>query len=267
MITFSEKYSRKGQHHRTNHRDYTRVYVATVPTADQPATEVDVLLATGCPKIFDVYGPQDLGAKCVDVSVEEDEGTNAVWTVTAEYTTDYGKEDQQNDNPLLRPAIWRYESVRGTRTEDQDKQGNAYETPAGEPYKTPPANIYSTSRYTITRNEATFASDTADYYAATVNDADWYGKAAGTVLLEGISADEQYEGEYHFFQVVYTIHVDRNGWSPVSVGSKGHKYLSGGNTLTSNTLIWVALDGTKSSSPVYQSFYPYDERDFSALQL
>lgn len=281
--TVTSSYSgRSGSWGEKNTRRYRRQFHLL---SDSLLDETDVLLATGIPKYLDAYGPADLAALCTSIRADQDPENQWVWHVEAEYSTDLGEQqrrDQDNPNPLLRPAVWKYASVRATRTEPKDRRGNAYQNRAGQPFKSPPETPYATARYTITRNESSFSGDLADHYAWTVNSASWYGKPAGTVLCKGIEAEEVYEADYRFFRVSYSLHVDRNKWQPVQVANKGmlYKKQSDGkyylsadeNGIYTPEEIWLNAQGDKwtSANPEsekYIEFYPFDERDFSALAL
>lgn len=272
-ITVQYDYAgRSGKWTTANDRTYVRKFTATTDTLE---TEAAVLSATGTPKRFAYYGPDDLGARCTDVQVTHEPTNELLWRGVANYSTHYPDPIQnQNDNPLLRPAIWRYRTTRGTRTEARDRRGNAYETTAGEPMLNPPPFIYATARYTITRNQEFFSSADADQWAATVNSDTWYGKGPGFVLCEGIQGGETYEGEYHFYVVTFILHTNYHGWQPVEVANKGHVYLdSSGEEQKSNTLVWLNADGEKwnadndDEDDKYLDRYPYDEVSFNQFQL
>lgn len=268
-ITVRPTYAgRSGGHSLPNERKYTRLGTVTTTSIE---TEPAIILALGVPRVGDPFGPSDLGALCTNVAVEMDRDSELVWNVRAEYSTFHGDEQQQNEEPLLRPTIWRYTSVRGTRTQAKDAQDQAYENTHGDPLGSPPEMVYSTARYTITRNEPSFDSDDADDYANTVNDTPWYGKAAGKVLCEGIQAEEQWEGNHHFYVVVYTIHVDKKKWQPVEVANQGYKY--GTPEEESTTLVWLNaaggkwVGGTDPEADKYVEFNPWETKNLNDLSL
>ncbi len=275
-----------------NTRNHTRKHTLT---SDVVLTRPEIFLVTGVPHRWDPWGPDDLGALCTSVDVDDDSDNELVYRLTANYTSDFGGNNdptQQDDNPLLRPTKWRYTSVRNHRTHHKDRRGNAYKNSAGQPFRSPPQVNYSTSRYTVVRAEATFNATLADNYASVVNTVAWYGKAPGTVLMESISAEEMWDGDasavINYWLVTYVLHVDRNGWQPVEVVSKGTFYYDGGfgaagtkkHTPNGEEVFLtvsdpkVATDGDKipdadveAGNIDYVKFWPYDEKDITIFAL
>ena len=271
-ITITSDYAGRSGTSTSKTTEYERRLTAV---SDTIVAFADIAAAPACPKYMSVYGPEDLGARCVKLQIDEDANNELVYRIKANYSTDYGDpEQEEEENPLLRPAIWRYNTERGTKTLPHDRKGNYYETTAGEPFQSPPPIVYSTARYTITRNQSYFSSADADNWANTVNADTWYGKLPGTVLCEGIDADEKYEGKYHFFVVTFKLHVDRNNWSPVQVANRGSSYFAADGItrittqtpvyLTAAGKLWTILDPL---SDKYRDYYPYDEIPFSQFQL
>jgi len=256
-----------------NERKYTRK--GTV-TTDMAYTLPDVALVAGVPHKFDPFGPEDLGALCIGADISQDPVNQLIWRVSAEYSTMEAGDPAQNnqENPILRPAIWKYQSVRATRAQATDRDGAVFQNTAGDPFNDPPEVVFSTARYTITKNYATFSGSTADNFANTLNNATWYGKAARTVLCEGITADEMWEGEHHFYTVTTTLHVDRNGWQPVKVQNVGYRVISTGTTFVEmGALVWLRADGglwVSGVDPVADKIREYnlwEERDFDDLNI
>jgi hypothetical protein len=269
-IVFTEIPGRDGKADVLGLREYTRLFTAQWTPADNPVTEVDVWAAAGCPRKYDPLGPQDPGARCLDVQVTETSFTNA--RVNCHYSTKYGQEEVENQpNPLLRPAVWKYSSEERTRTDARDRKGNPYSTPVvQEPFASPPQYPYGISRWTVTKNFATFSDTMAEAFTSTVNSAAWKGKAKYAVMCKSITADEQWENNCHFWTHNYVFLVDsRRLWMPVEVASKGYRYLesTGGVEKTSKTLVWIDAAGQKTTTPTYLDRYPFDEINFSGLPI
>jgi hypothetical protein len=272
-ILIREIVGRGGKAKVTGEREYDRYFLGLVPLADQPTNEVAISVATGCPRRYDPLGPQDPGAKLTDLDTKE--SSESLWKIAAHYTVKYGNEAEQNQpNPLLRPAKWHYETQKGTRTRLRDIFGNPYETTLHEPFQTPPETPYGTSRWTVTRNVSGFNSNVTDSYAWTVNSTSWKGRSANKVLCEGITADEQWENDYHFWTLTYIFHVDRNGWQPVEVGNCGYRYLDdSGVEQKSETLVYLNTANNKKwtdTDPVANKYllrYPFDRRNFGLFPV
>lgn len=284
-----DDYAGESSDYRSTFTDVTRNYIrkGTV-TSDVVMNREQIFLVTGVPHRGDPWGPDDLGAWCNGIAIDDDADNQLIYRWTATYTNDWGKEDpddQQND-PRLRRTKWRYTSQAAQRTQAKDAKGKAYQTTAGEPFRTPPVIRYATGRYTVTRPEATFSSDIADSFAMTVNTAPWYGKPANTVLLEGIQADDHYDGDaggkIYYWLVTYTLHVDRHGWNNVEVANKGSYYFDGAgfpvgnktfpkqNGVASGEIVWLSGVGgllADNAARTYIEFDPYDEADINFFNL
>lgn len=270
-ITVKEVVGREGKAEATGEREYIRTFLAVVPDADLPVTEVDVTSVAPCPLRYDPIGPQDPGARCTHLDAAEYGSVN-LWKITARYSTRYGNEEVTNEpNPLLRPVVWDYATQRMMRTDAQDRKGNPYCTPVVlEPFASPPESPYAVAKWTVQKNYLWWDADLATTYAYTVNNAAWKGQPQYSVLCDGITAKEVWENDYYFHTLTFTFLVDRRYlWQPVEIASKGYRYLDapGGSEVESNTLVWIATDGTKSAVPVYLERYPFGEATFSAFPI
>ncbi len=261
--------------------EYMRQFVAiTSLPPNQSYEDTEILAATGVPRRFDPFGPDDLGALCVSVTAKHAADTDTVWNIEAKYKTQSASPGDQKENPLERPTKWRYSSVRGTRTVDKDRDGKPFLNTAGGMFRDAPEIIYSTSRYTVTRNQLGFRAEVADTVSNTVNITPWFGKSPGTVLCEGIQGDEQYEGEYHFWTVTFVFHWDRYGWRPTEVLNMGRRQLlvangdedepTSASGVYDGTFVKLAEDGTAlgpQDEPWYEKFNLYDEEHFEKLVI
>lgn len=266
-------------------RNYTREFTLT---ADFVLDRQQIFAITGVPHRWDPWGPDDLGALCVGVDIDDERENELIYRIVATYTSAWGRDEDpqdQSDDPLLRRTKWRYASVPAKRTQHKDLRGNDYETAAGEPFRTPPQVNYSTTRYTIVRPEATFDSDLADAHASVVNTQPWYSKPPGTVLMESIQAEEQWEGDgsgaINYWTVTYVVHVDPRFWQPVEVQNKGSFYFDGGFPAGTKTFpmdggqrtgehVWLKADGDllpDADPRIYLDFFPYNEADLNVFNL
>lgn len=254
----------KGQQERTRH---FKVYCER---SDLPITANDIYAAPGCPHRYDDY-PFATGIKCVDLSITEISETLS--KLSAHYSTQYGDEAQENQpNPLLRPARWSYETVRMTRTDAKDRQGNPYSTPVvAEPFESPPEFPYGASRWTVQRNLSWWNASVAESVAYAVNKDTWFGKPKWTVLCDGIRVEgPNFESDVKYWTWTGVFFVNtRQPWMPVEIASKGYRYKDwvGDEDLKpddnpSSTLIWIDADGNGTDEPYYLERYPWDEADF-----
>ena len=255
------------------YREYVRKGTAI---ATQHYTEAQVLMASGVPKLYDPYGPTDLGARCYSTRATRDPASQRVWRLVAKYKTLTANPKEQEKNPLARPAIWRYASIRGTRTMDKDRDGKVFRNTAGGEFRDVPEIVYSTSRYTVTRNELSFRANVAENVSNATNDGNWFGRKAGTVLCEGMQAEERYEGDYHYWVVTYVLHYDKYGWRPTEVLNTGKvvKDAQGKSTAPETddgtihgTYVMLNAAGRETSTPYYEKFNLYDEADFGVMAL
>jgi hypothetical protein len=256
-------------------RTYRRVFhVLTDSELDGPAT---VRLAVGIPRPWDSYvtdAELDITAFCKRVGAEPHGETPFLWIVTAEYSsaTDTRPEDQE-ENPLLRPAEWQWGFASVSKVITTDKDGGSVTNSAREPFDPPLELPTGRVTLTITRNEAGFDVARANRFNQSVNSVVWYGQPVRTALMNAVSAVTQTENGIPYVRVTYEIHFDPETFD-LSVLDSGYRDINGklfrdpvdGSPMGSPTLL--NGNGEKlgtGADPVYLTWRVRDEQDFNEL--
>jgi hypothetical protein len=195
-------------------RSYTRVF--RVITDSGLASALAVGLAADLPQLGDPHTAQD-GAidetvKCLKVSPQQDSENPQVWTVDIEYGPPTKTDEQQNPNPLLRPAVISYSFAKYQRACYNDINGKAIRNAANDWFDPCPEIDDSRPVVSITRNEPIFNASLAIAYQDAVNSDAFLGAQPGQVKVSGISARNQTENNYSFWEVTYELEFRREGW-------------------------------------------------------
>jgi hypothetical protein len=267
-------------------RTYTRVFEATTnsnytgPVAVRAALFTEFGIERGAAYSTDTES--DTGCLCKKITPRQSDNPK-VWEIRVEYDSET---DDEEENPLDRPAVYAWSFQPATRAVWKDIDGHGILNSAGQ-YFDPPIEIDdSRPVLTVTRNEADFDPALAISYQDAVNDSDFLGFDAGQAKVANISATSQFENDVAYWQVQYEFHFRREGWELqildqgryAKVGGKLVRipeYDSAGNAIpNSHVADPVPLDGNgarlDSPTPATVEFLPftvYEEKDFSAFNI
>jgi hypothetical protein len=263
---------------------YTRVF--KVDTDDchvgPKAVKAALTLAIGQPYRIgtsgtDAWFEEDLGAvlKSVDLTCDSPDGRQ--WTVTAQYGPWTTK--PREESPLDEPEEVEIGGEQYERICDADVAGAAVTNSAGDYFDPPVTRDDSRPSLVIVRNEAYDAPDLSADYSDTVNDATFFGQAAGNVKCGVITRRRQWHQAVpggFYWKTTYPFSLNRDGWNK-SILDQGLRRLEGtpaqrkqiavdGQLATSPVL----LDGSggvlaPGGTPVFRSYQVYPSRDFSAF--
>jgi hypothetical protein len=130
---------------------------------------------------------------------------------------------------------------------------------------------------TATKNFDTFDGASALTLVNKVNDDDFMGAAAGTLLLTSMDATQQFEDDEEFWAVTVTFEFNPDSWNPTKILDRGMRKLDNGEwkpILVENREITepALLDGhgaplDPAAAPVYLEYDFYDEADFDTIGL
>lgn len=238
-------------------RNYTRTF--RVVTDDATAGTLFVRTATGVPRIGDPFVDRtsfDNGSICVDVDAQPEGDDPFAWLIVCKYSSggalsDYGGSSggstapgdptQWNQNPLLRPAVIKWDSIKfmepveqagfwGTDplVPPQPPLDTAREAPlnsALKPFVPVPEKESSHRILIIERNETTFREQMAEDYEDAVNTDVFMGRPARKWKCEKINGDWQFENNVFFWRVHYEFQLKRDGWHPVKILDRGYEEL------------------------------------------
>lgn len=226
----------------------------------------------------------------IDCKAEADKGWR-YWWVEVRYTNrpaDPNKPDDDGDkDPLNDPVEIDWDSGDGKETIRKDLDGNPIQNSAYDRFDTDPEIDVPRPVLVITKNFATFDAPTAYDYGGTVNEAEWQGAEAGTLLLRRIRARKQIRNGIKYWAVTCEFEYDPNGWQlqlldqgynevflgPRATLAKRPIKLNGEDCKKPQMLnglgFSIAIDDLQAGTvdPVYLTFRVRREKDFNALNL
>jgi hypothetical protein len=195
--------------------EHTRQF--RVVTTAATVGDLDVIAAPGIPRRGDVYATgdsTDLGSIVKEISAEQDSDNPRVWIVRVEYGPPANEREQdQEPNPLLRPAVLSWGFAKSSRVAWRDSKGKPVVNSAGEFFDPPVECDDSRPVLTISRNERSFNPALAISYQDSVNADSFLGFRPGVVKVAGISATNQVENNFFYWAVHYEFEFRREGWT------------------------------------------------------
>lgn len=193
------------------------------------------------------------------------------WDVTVEFGSPEGV---LPENPLLEEPEEEWGANAYERPVDQDSSGNPICNTAGDPFDPPPMRDDSRLVLTITRNEATADPALSREYGDTVNNATFYGAAAGKVKLKSRTARKvPFEGlpAGHYFKVTYVFEFNEDGWQKRLL-NVGFRQLVSGNlvpiymgTQLATSPCLLNSSGALTATPYFRTFDVYRSKDFGTF--
>jgi hypothetical protein len=211
-------------------------YLITGATAG--ASLLDVLGATGLPAIGSLgQGGYVVGASADQWTDAQASGSGAWGVVRIQYGPWPGNTDpdQQDPNPLNRPASVRWGTAETSEAVDEDEDGKAPVNTLGDPIDPPPEESVHRPTITIQRfvePDNALRLAIADYVNH-VNSGAFWGKAQDVVLCRSIDEEERWEGQdeegkpVHCVSQTIVFEIDEaKKWRRRSV-NRGGRYKNG----------------------------------------
>jgi hypothetical protein len=213
-----------------------------------------------------------------------------LWEITVDYdnkTTPADKQEAQDktQDPTLKPPIFKFGSVKGTKTVNVDTVGNAVVNSAGMPFENGLEIPWCHPTIQITTYKNSFDFTKVSTFVNSINQAAWvvsalpFTFAANTVLCTEYTFSSVFEQNAYYWQVDITLEYDPEGWNPVKIldcgthtkgepGGKPQPILSDDGT--SGVTSPIPLDGNgevldPDAPAEYLPFVPYTEVDFDEL--
>lgn len=272
-------------------REYTRTFL--VVTDDKTTGPIAVANNVLIPQVFTSYslilGAEfDDGARVTNISPRQDDDNPFIWEVVITYSTLSEDEDEQNVNPLLRPADVvmscekAQEVVNGTFKNElntEDKQfGEGVRNSAGELFDPPPMKDISRPVLTITRNEGIVNAIALMDFADSVNAETFLGAAPRQLKMECPQFRRVFENGLGFWTVTYQMTFKRETWD-TQLLDHGSYYLDAGSTAAKTKFTDVegnpitgnlGANGdflTAGATAEFIRFKVYKEKFFSTLGL
>lgn len=252
-------------------REYTRVF----EVESDITTEAAGVIIAAIPAVVGGFYPTDSGAACIGIEADQVEENLNCWSVTANYSSAYPDPAKQDENPLLRPAVWKF----GTRTiseaiekdlEDQDIANSAF-----DPHLPPIEIERHIPVVNVTINHTLFVFAYVMEVIGSINSDVWFGFPVRTVKVTGLDVSEKTENNINYYEYNWTLEIEKNEWT-LLVLDRGFNVLTGaGNKHVTDdhgnpSPNQVLLDGTgqqlaDGADPVYSEFFVYPERSFADI--
>lgn len=213
IVSVNEKAGARSRINEKGETEYTRQF--HVVTSSASVGNLAVRTATGIPRRGNVYAtPTEFDTTSVvkEVDAQQDEDNPRKWIVTANYGAPSGDQDQQNENPLLRPAVLTWGFVQAQKAMYKDLDNRPIANSAHEYFDPPPEVDDSRPVLTVSRNEPSFNPAIAIQYQDAINSDGFLGFQPGQAKVAGISATSQTENNFFFWHVTYEFHFRRDGW-------------------------------------------------------
>ena len=282
VVYVKEKYRRSGRHTKDGAREYTKTFIVkTNSTGDGPLTIMrDPRLPQRWRTIYATGNEIDLGAICTDVNpkqIDDDGQGNSIWEVPCQFAKATKESQEEEENPLLRPAEVSWDGATYQDRLEYDLDGHAILNAAGDPYEEGLVVDRTRQILSITRNELRYDYELAQSYADVLNSDTFYGRAAGSAKMTMPKSSRKVEGKWIYWQTRYEIHFSRLGWSFLKL-NQGPHYLDEDGVKKPNTMdgvattkpVLLAADGTKladEADPIFNTFVGYPSLAFAPLAL
>lgn len=256
-------------------RTYTRVFqVITTPETGSQTVRTGLPVAIG--DVYSYGAEIDSATYCTSIEVACDEKSGKSWTATVGYSAIDPSIRPQNPLDMQPEVAWGWAQFQ--RAVFEDRNGDPILNSAKDYFDPPISRDDSRPILGLIRNQATFNQDLADSLRDHVNDAPWWGAAAGKVKISNITAHRVFSPEIgdYYWQATYEFAFNRDGWA-TKVLDQGFRQLNGAGT--AQVPIFkdgvpvgspALLDGSGhalavSGTPVFLEFDVYPETDFSLL--
>lgn len=291
-------FGRTHQARATGQRTFTRHF--QVQTDNPRTSQLQVRLATGIPRLFDIYNTgleSDNWCFVESIQVDQERNNLNTWYITVNYSsisTDpvYTRplnqvagspgQGQPTSSPTSEPDKYQWYSETVKKYVEKDIAGTEIKNSAGDFFNPP----LSENRYIlilkVTRQLATFDGPTMMQYKDCVNTYAWNGFPPYHCLISDINAQSQFQDNVSFWLVTFTFKIQPTiPWVPTKILDRGfYQKKAGSNvnvpiyspTTAQPTTIPRRLDGTgfklaDTAPGVYLDFYLYYDIDFSPLAI
>lgn len=278
IILVRERRGRSGEDNAQFQRKRRRVYRVLCDTKYQDETAV--IGASGVPALktpfFDpLSGVYDPGCICVSRRAEQDQKNPKHWYVTCEFDT-ITREEDQHDDPERKRIIVTYPTRTTQKAFAKDKDGTTIVMTNGLPHNPPLEREIGWWNINITyyKKYANFTPSAMHGKLFYVNSGTWKGYAARTLLIRDVSASEQFEKNFRFFEVNVTLEYNADTWDEPLLNIGTHKKVVGQqpqpikvNDVAVKEPQLLDANGVPTTTPNFSTFKIRKEVDFSTLEI
>jgi hypothetical protein len=275
--------------------DFHSEYVRTFEAISDSATESGetVLAHTSLPRLW-LPHPDNFNARCIHVDPQRHADDDYYWLVRFRYSTKYdaqidpatGEEaptegDPSDNNPLNRPPKYRILARKYRKTIEREIRSSGvaktFKNSAGDPY--PPKEIEpARMALSVQRNVAIFNYFVIEeLIGVATNEATFLGWGPRKVVLDDLSVTFEKDHGVFYADVDAMLLFDNKEWVDERLDAGLNRLVSGvkkpiildGGQLPSVPQLLDGAGGVLSSTgtPVYNSFYPLEPKDFGPLAV
>jgi len=219
----------------TGERQFTRHF--QVLTDNPRTSQLQVRLATGIPRLFDIYNTgveSDNWCFVESVKVDQEPNDLKFWYITIFYNSvsidpqrtrplnqTPGSSGQPSTPPTSEPDQFAWSSETFKKAVTEDINGDQMENTVGDPFY--PPHLIDDFRLilTVTRNQATFNGPSILTDKGTVNSFAWNGFPPLYVLLYDIDAQTKFQDNVRYWQVKYVFKIGTTPWNPTLILNRG----------------------------------------------
>lgn len=231
VVSVKELHQKRRSSIRDGKVSHTRVWLVitddirdgTAAALTANANFVDMVPVYGAP----LYDDNPFGPRVTSLEAQPIQESGLHFEVQAEYTIPDPSDDQNDTNPLDRPAEIQWSPSETTEPYfvDESDPPRPVVNAAGEPFEQFLEREAGELTITITRNEETFNAAVADTFSHTVNAAavtiDGTEFAPGTLKLSPIQAQKVSEKWHYlgldrpivYYKVTYNLKARHQGWT------------------------------------------------------
>lgn len=232
---------------------------------------------------FPLFAPTetDLAAILTGVTVDKEGDDGLSWRVRMTFGPRQAQPQQGGNsltiNPLLTPPTVRWHSERMEIACTYDRDGKIIANVIGDPFDPPLTRPYTIPIVTIQRTLAEFDPSWIFGFQDHVNDGDWMGFPAGTVLCKELTGDRTWNNDFGWLWQQTLVF----GFRPIRASTDGNLIEAGWSELILNTGLREKVagvirkvvddDGSPVSTPVPLTskgkYDPEDEQGFLQFDL
>ncbi len=205
-------------------RKYRKVFIVVTDSPNDGVIAVGN--AAGIPRKGDVYqhkGESDSTALCRDVSPQQDDSHELVWTVTCNFASDpagrtpgpeSGDPARDVENPLDEPIQITWSDWTQTELITHDINGEVIINYAGKQYNPPLQRQRKRRAVTVVRNELTYPHTLDRDYQDAINEDEFFTWPAGTAKVESITGIKRFNRATSYWQMRYEFwfRLDEPRW-------------------------------------------------------
>jgi hypothetical protein len=266
-------------------REVKRVFTVR---SDDPTDGPEVAaFASGIPRIGEPW-EYDSSLFVSRVETSEYQNDSLTFLVSVYYIQSIpytGDPDEIIVDPTQRPSIisWAYNRERVQIGETVDDPPKPIVNLAGEMFDPPVERDKARLVMSVQKNLASFSPELWASYIDTINESEWRGFAANTMLLSGMTAQTVYEGDFFYWQVSAEFSHNNDGWQPklLEQGFRHYEDIEGVKTLVTahddsedrlplNQPVLLNWDGYREPDPnlaLQTEFNIYKTTDFNGLPI